>query len=241
MRTRRLIAVLAATGIALATASCGSAEDGDSAPAGNDAANSSQGSAPQASSQQLLLTAQEFPSDGGFNTLPKSATDQALESMKLPEGATVTPAECADKATAFDKLTSGGEYAAIAGNSESGALMVTDAVIKNGPSVAEARSANEQCPRVEYKMGDTESKATVKIGEDPRVAGASDALAYTMTSKGMDIEVSMAQYGIAAEVNGVVILVAVTSLKDSDEVSDEAKSQVLEIANVQAAKITDAA
>ncbi|MCF8607623.1 DUF5642 family protein [Gordonia sp. HY442] len=242
MRTRHLVAILAATGIAFATASCGSADDGD-ATSGADSASTSEQAAPAASAQELLLTADEFPRGSEFTILPKASVDQVFGNMTLPEGAVVDPPECADKATVVDTLTGKGDAALTAGSAENQQLLLGEAVVKNGPSVADLRDANQKCPTVEYSGDNVTSKGSVEIGDDPQVKDASDAVEFTATTTGqaMDVTLTTTQYGVAAEVDGVVFLVTVTSLNNSGKVTPETKSQVLEIANAQAAKISKAA
>lgn len=242
MHTRRLVSILAATGIALAAASCSSSDDGNGPSSTEGADNSVQQSAPQASPHQLLLNADEFPSGSEFTVLPTSGTDQVLENMKIPDGAQVDPPECADKATALTTLTGQGEVAATAGSAEGQTLLLADVVIKNGPSVAEVRTANERCPKSTYTGDNVVSTGATDIGDAVQVDGASDAVEYTSTSETTvaGTTVSTGQYGIAAEVNGVVLLVTVTSMNDSGKVSPEIESQVLDVANAQAVKISKA-
>lgn len=252
MRIKHLAVALAA-GLALTFTACSSDDSSATDSAADDQASSQDAGAteggeraagsddlPAASVSELLLTPEEMPTGSSFSALPAAAEQNARESMALPEGVVVDPPECIDAVNLTNAFAAEAETATIAGNGDGGMLMLADVVVKNGPSVSELRTRHEQCPKVGYSLDSVSHSGTTTVADGPKVDGALNSVEFTMdgTTETAGTSITMKQYGIAAELRGVIFLVSGSSMNGS--VSDEVKAQVLEIANAQAAKIAAA-
>lgn len=206
--------------------------------------------APTYSAAGLTMAGDDVPVGSGWVEVDTLPPGWFVESAGSPDE-TITPASCPDQR---DPLLGPDGHPADAsglmGLASDGTTQVQVAVVKDGRSAEELRSAREDCDEVTVTGTGYTFTEIEDIDDGPEVDGASETLELTGTWRaevaGDDTEHTIHLQGLIAEVRGTLVVVRGTPMPpdpdsiDTPEVSDETAADMEEILTAQVAEIVDA-
>ncbi len=206
---------------------------------------------PEASAEELVLDAEDFPQGEGWETLDGEDLERAVADHIPPEdGVTFGPSECEEAALVTkDDEGESADFAGAAGLTTDGTGNAALAVITDGRALEDLREAREDCSGMTTDSEDATVTTDEEVSDGPDIEGADDSfeLFGSYESEGEDGSSTITRYGIVAEVRGTLVVVMVNAAEDPESesmdtvpISDRARAEAAEVVDAQVDRVASA-